>query len=137
MMKDNKNETPFERMKRYLESAGYKLDRHYGANGANGYGYRDAIVEDDADEDIVFYFGMPTGEEWYWQLDGKIAAAHSSVFNKWSQTPLVAWLPETDGDAEKIMRAIEFLKTPRGIEMSNQFEAVNEMFDIEYPKREP
>lgn len=135
--------TPFERMKVYVENAGYTLKHVVGDEGTEGYLY-DTLprggeitrtVETALKHEVVFYFGAPTGKEWYWTLDGKIAVENAACFDKWSRVPFFVWLPETDDEAERIIKAIKFIGTPKGYKKSNEFEIVNEMFGFDIPKR--
>jgi len=48
--------------------------------GAKGYKYRGKVT---------LYFGYPSGKEYYWMLDGKIAVENTSVFDKWQKAPFV------------------------------------------------
>lgn len=124
-------ETPFERMKRVLEKEGYKL-KHLVEDGAEGYMYRPK--NKDNKYDVVFYFGYPSGKEWYWYLDGKIAVDNNGCFDKWSRCPFYVWLPETDEEAERILKAIKFLKTSEGMKKSNSWDNINKMFGFEVPE---
>jgi hypothetical protein len=127
-------ETPFERMKRFLEKEGYKLKHLTTEEGAEGYIY--FPKNKDNKYDVAFYFGYPSGKEWYWYLDGKIAIDNSSCFDKWSRCPFYVWLPETDNEAERIIKALKYLCTKEGIEKSNHWENIQNMFGFEIPKRE-
>jgi len=104
--------TPFERMKNFLENAGYKLQHCVSEYGSEGYLY---FPETSDCYDVAIYFGYPSGKEYYWQLEGKIAVENRACFDKWSKAPFYVWLPESDKKAEKIMKVIEFLKTDQGI----------------------
>lgn len=126
--------TPFERMKVYLEAEGYELE-HVVGDGSEGYIYKGSAAEE-SQHDVILYFGLPTGNEWYWQLDGKIGVDNQACFNKWSQVPFFVWLPEDDDEAQRIMQAIKFLSTPEGYELSNKFEVINHRFGFAVPERE-
>lgn len=118
--------TPFDRMVMAVKNAGYTpLEEVYSDDGAHGFMYRD--------ENVIFYVGEPTGKEWYWKLDGKIAVDNNNSFNKWSQVPFFVWLPETDDEVKRILDAIRFISTNEGESLSDEFEECHEMFGFERP----
>jgi hypothetical protein len=118
--------TPFERMKKALEDAGYKIE-HQEYDGAEGY-----FVET---KKVIIYFGYPSGKECYWQLDGKIGVDNREAFNKWSQVPFYVWLPETEDEVKRILDEIKFIGTNEGHKASNEFDNVNWMFGFDIPQR--
>ena len=115
------NKTPFEIMIETVKNAGYSnLEEISTSEGAHGFKYED--------ENVIFYIGEPTGKEWYWYLDGKIAIDNSKAFDKWSRCPLYVWLPENDAEAQKILKAIKFLATEEGYKISNEYDDCFDMF---------
>jgi len=135
------NLSPFERMKKYIDNAGYITEHLVTDEGAEGYIYNplpkgktSKKQEKELQHEVMFYFGYPSGQEWYWYLDGKIAVENTAAFDKWSRTPFYVWLPKNDDEAERIMKAIKFIGTPEGFKKSNQFENLNSMFGFEVPE---
>ena len=119
---------PFERMITAVKNAGYVPLKEISTNeGAHGFMYEDT--------NVTFYIGEPTGKEWYWKLDGKIAVDNNNAFNKWSQVPFYAWLPESDDEANRILDVIRFMSTDKGYELSNNYDECHEMFGFEKPER--
>ena len=122
------NITPFERMVNTVKKAGYTpLEEIFGEDGAHGFMYRS--------KNVIFYIGEPTGREWYWKLDGKIAVDNNKSFNKWSQVPFYVWLPETDDEANRILGAIRFLSTDEGYEISNEYGTCHKKFGFDKPEK--
>lgn len=115
------NKTPFEIMVDTVKKHGYSnLEEISTPEGSHGFKYDDG--------DVVFYIGEPTGKEWYWYLDGKIAIDNSKAFDKWSRCPLYVWLPNTEDEAERIIKVIKFLSTEQGYQVSNEYEDCFDMF---------
>jgi len=120
------NITPFERMINAVKKVGYTpLEEIFGEDGAHGFMY--------CNKDVIFYIGEPTGMEWYWKLDGKIAVDNNKSFNKWSQVPFYVWLPESDDEANRIIEAICFLSTNKGYELSNEYGECHKKFGFDIP----
>ena len=115
------NKTPFEIMLNTVKQYGYSnLEEISTSEGAHGFKYDDG--------NIIFYIGEPTGQEWYWYLDGKIAIDNSKAFDKWSRCPFYVWLPETKEEAERIIKVIKFLSTEQGYKVSNEYGDCFDMF---------
>jgi len=106
-------ETPFNIMKSVLENSGFKLEQDGYAGDGLGF-FFDGFG-------VTGYIGEPSGKQWYWQLDGKIVADNALAFNKWTQCPLVVWLPDNYKTACDIIEAIKFLGTEEGFKISNEF----------------
>lgn len=66
-------------------------------------------------------FCTPAEDAWYWYINGRFAADNDGCFDKWSKCPLVVRLPETDEEAQAILRHLEYLATPEGFEWSNSY----------------
>lgn len=62
------------------------------------------------------------GRHWYRTLTNRIGLESDETFNKWSQVPVSLKLPV---DSKRLSKLIEFVKSPKGIEMSDGFKTID------------
>lgn len=62
------------------------------------------------------------GRHWYKTLNNRIGLESNQTFNKWSQVPVSLKIPV---DSKRLESLIDFVKSPEGMKMSNEFETID------------
>jgi len=90
------------------------------------------ILEDDFECDVKRFskdlvigaFAPPHAEESIFQ--NRVLAEHVDAFNKWSQAPVRAFLPDSQEKLDWLLDLLEWVGTDEGFTVSNSFIRVRE-----------
>jgi len=98
--------TPYDNLVQALKERGYTL-------------FEDGDIMQFSKDLVIGAFAPSHAKESIFQ--NKVLADHADAFNKWSQAPVGAFLPDTQDKLDRLFMLLEWVGSDEGFVASNEF----------------